>query len=303
MTGAWLDLFAGHGVGVAMRELGIPEHAVEIWQDAIDTRKANGLSDPIYRDAWEVDSAAGLLFEGLWASPPCQTFSAAGNGTGRKDLDKVRGLIEEDAWTDPETLRARANELGDERTGLVLTPLAYAHRYLPRYIVLEQVTPVLPVWKAFREPLERMGYSVWVGILNASDYGVPQSRRRAYLIARRDGQTAHPPQPQKAVAMDSIRPDQKGLISNYSSGSGGINVPGNKKPRGYRRIDQPAFTVTGKVRANRWYPSMQTVTPGEALQMQSYSADFLVKGNWSLQIGNAVPPRLAREVISSLYGM
>lgn len=283
-----------------MRQLGIDEKAVEIWQDAIDTREANGLSAPIYRDAWEIEKASEYDFEGIWASPPCQTFSTAGSGSGRKALDQVIDLVTKGVWGSPDQLRATAEELGDPRTGLVLTPLAYAHRYRPSYLVLEQVTPVLPVWRSFVNPLEGMGYSVWTGTLDASAYGVPQTRRRAYLIARKDGKPANPPAISGYDSLLSIRPDQEGLISNYSSGSGGIVVPGNKKPRGYRRIDQQAFTVTGKVRANRWYPSMEKVTREEALKMQSYPPDFKIVGDWSLQIGNAVPPALAKAVLKSL---
>lgn len=296
----WLDLFAGHGVGIAMRDLGVEEHAVEIWQDAIDTREANGMNAPSYRDAWDVEKASNLDFEGLWASPPCQTFSTAGTGSGRKALSQVTDLVRSGVWKNPDQLRGAAEYLGDARTGLVLTPLAYAYRYTPKYVVLEQVTPVLPVWESFVGPLEELGYSVWTGILDAADYGVPQTRRRAYLIARRDGGVAVPPRKCQSVNLSSIRPDQEGLISNYSSGSGGILVPGNKKPRGYRRIDQPAFTVTSKVRSNKWFPSGEKVSVGEALQMQSYPADFTVCGNWSLQVGNAVPPLMARRVLESL---
>lgn len=297
---AWLDLFAGHGVGVALRKLDIEEYAVEVWDDAIETRKRNGLSDPVFRDAWDVEKAELLEFDGLWASPPCQTFSTAGSGSGRRALDTVLELVRSGAWKSAEELRSRASRFEDSRTGLVVSPLAYVFRYRPRYLVLEQVTPVLPIWESFEEPLSDMGYSVWTGVLDAHDYGVPQTRRRAYLIARRDGIAEPPPTDPSYPTLASIRPDQSGLISNYSSGSGGITVPGNKKPRGYRRIDQPAFTVTGKVRANRWFPSMQTVTREEALQMQSYPEDFDVAGDWSLQIGNAVPPALAKAVISSV---
>lgn len=299
---AWLDLFAGHGVGVAMRNLGIEEYAVEMWQDAIDTRIANGMSEPVYRDAWDIELADGLDVDGVWASPPCQTFSAAGSGSGRESLSEILAAVESGGWKSPRALREFSATLSDPRTGLVISPLAYVFRLRPRYVVLEQVTPVLPIWESFTRHLAEMGYSTWTGILDASDYGVPQSRRRAYLIARRDGGVAEAPRKQTRANLDSIRPDQEGLISNYSSGSGGIVVPGNKKPRGYRRIDQPAFTVTGKVRANRWYPSMENVTTSEALRMQSYPDDFDVRGDWSLQIGNAVPPRVAEAVLSAFSG-
>lgn len=294
----WLDLFAGHGVGVAMKELDIEELAVERWQDAIDSRLANGLSEPAYRDAWDIENSDVFYFDGLWASPPCQTFSTAGTGSGRKALDDVLDLIASGVWKTPDGLRQSADRFEDPRTGLVLTPLAYAHRHRPLYVVLEQVTPVLPVWEAFAGVLGELGYSTWTGVLDAADYGVPQNRRRAYLIARRDGRVASAPEKSERIEMlSSIRPDQEGLVSNYSSGSGGITVPGNKKARGYRRIDQPAFTVTGKVRANKWFPSGERVSPEEALKMQSYPGDFILKGDWSLQVGNAVPPRLAKAVL------
>lgn len=297
----WLDLFAGHGVGVAMRDLGIEEHAVEWWQDAVDSRIANGLSEPRYRNAWDIEGAEGLAFEGMWASPPCQTFSTAGTGSGRKALSAVLELVHSRAWRDAEMLRSESQVLEDERTGLVLTPLAYAYRYRPVYVVLEQVTPVLPVWESFRIPLEDIGYSVWTGVLDAADHGVPQTRKRAYLVARRDGVESTPPPHSTSRDLRSIRPDQEGVISNYSSGSGGIAVPGNKKPRGYRTIDQQAFTVTSKVRANRWFPSMEKVSQREALLMQSYPEDFVLKGNWSLQVGNAVPPEMAKAVLKTIY--
>jgi DNA (cytosine-5)-methyltransferase 1 len=63
------------------------------------------------------------------------------------------------------------------------------------FIVWEQVPPVLPVWQACAEVLRAEGYSVWVGNLNAEMFGVPQTRKRAFLIARRDGIDAAPPVP------------------------------------------------------------------------------------------------------------
>jgi DNA (cytosine-5)-methyltransferase 1 len=50
---------------------------------------------------------------------------------------------------------------------------------------MEQVREVLPLWQAYAEELRRLGYSAWAGILNAADYGVPQTRMRAILIASR----------------------------------------------------------------------------------------------------------------------
>ena len=192
---AVLDLFAGTGVGVACHQLGVPEHGVEIWGPAIATREVVGFNTP-YNDVWDIQKAEGIDFDTLWASPPCQTFSAAGKGKGREALDQIINLVESGVWKDVVELKKATEPLGDDRTGLVLTPLSYIHRFGPTYIALEQVPTVLPVWRAYAEVLERCyGYSVWVGYLHAEQYGVPQTRKRAFLIARRDGETAEPPVP------------------------------------------------------------------------------------------------------------
>lgn len=217
-----LDLFAGTGWGVACHALGIEEHGVEIMPEARAVRDLNGMST-LYADVWEgledaahaVDEllrthpeyqatlAAKLVGEGwtfgeiydlLIASPPCQTFSMAGGGAGRKALDEVLGLIDSKAYRDVAELRA-FGERHDPRTALVLTPLAHVYRDAPLFVVFEQVPPVLPVWERCAEEMRAWGYSVWTGIVNAEQYGVPQTRRRAILIARADGVEAKMPTP------------------------------------------------------------------------------------------------------------
>ena len=57
---------------------------------------------------------------------------------------------------------------------------------------MEQVPAVLPLWQVYTAELRRMGYSTWTGKLNAADYGVPQTRERAILIASRVREVARP---------------------------------------------------------------------------------------------------------------
>lgn len=211
-----LDLFAGTGWGVACQRLGIEEYGVEIMPEARATRAANGMHT-VYADVWsgltsdlimsrggyggeaaEALAADGVSFRDIYdlliASPPCQTFSMAGKGAGREALDHVLEAIETRAYMDVDRLR-EFGEKHDPRTALVLTPLAHVFRDAPLFVVFEQVPPVLPVWERCAEEMRRWGYSVWTGVVNSEQYGVPQTRRRAILIARADGGEAKMPTP------------------------------------------------------------------------------------------------------------
>lgn len=192
-----LDLFAGTGWGVACQRLGIKEAGVEIMPEAIATRTANGM-ETIYHDVWD-----GLLLTAeqhreqygsyglLIASPPCQTFSMAGKGSGRAALDEVLEAIELHAYKDAAAL-LEFGEKHDMRTALVLSPLAYVWRDRPKLVAFEQVPTVLPVWEACAEVMREWGYEVKVEVLRAEQYGVPQTRNRAILVARRGGPVSLP---------------------------------------------------------------------------------------------------------------
>lgn len=190
-----LDLFAGTGWGVACQRIGIEEYGVEIMPEACATREANGM-ETIYNDVW--DGLAGKTsypeYDLLISSPPCQTFSTAGKGAGREALDDVLGLIAEAAYKLPGAgLREIATERGlDDRTALVLTPLAHVWRDKPKYVAWEQVPTVLPVWEACAQVMREWGYSVDTAVLHAEQYGVPQTRKRAILVARLDGEAKLP---------------------------------------------------------------------------------------------------------------
>lgn len=193
-----IDLFAGTGWGVACKELGIDEVGVELMPEARATREANGMRNWL-ADVWDVlatadpdspEFKAALLI----ASPPCQSFSMAGKGEGRRALTEVLGLIDSGAYLDVSELRA-FGERHDMRTALVLTPLTYVAQHRPPYVVLEQVPQVLPVWERMAVELRGWGYSVVTAVLNSEQFGVPQTRKRAILIARSDGVEARMPTP------------------------------------------------------------------------------------------------------------
>ena len=257
-----VDHFAGLGWGVACHRLGIREYGVELAKSAIRMRRANGMRT-IYRDVWTglFDSEMVPEHDLYIASPPCQTFSMAGKGEGRKALDDVLGLIERRAYRYGWLLEDLARNL-DPRTALVLTPLAHIWQHRPRLVALEQVPEVLPVWHAYAAVLRSIGYSVWAGIMRAEQYGVPQTRKRAILMARLDGKVEPPvpthsryystdpgrldPGVEKWVSMaEALGWNHGTLRSNYGSG-------GDPAARGEREAWEPASTITSKADRMKW---------------------------------------------------
>lgn len=75
---------------------------------------------------------------------------------------------------------------------LVVEPARFIAAGKPEWTAMEQVPSVLPLWEVYAAELRKAGYSAWCGKLNAADYGVPQTRERAILIASLARQVARP---------------------------------------------------------------------------------------------------------------
>src|SRR5690349_17189769 len=90
------DLFAGAGGwDLAADWLDVHARGVENMPQARATRAAAGLTT-VHDDVWTFKpryTGRDLQASGLIASPPCQTFSAAGKGSGRKALADVLSLV------------------------------------------------------------------------------------------------------------------------------------------------------------------------------------------------------------------
>jgi DNA (cytosine-5)-methyltransferase 1 len=180
-----IDLFAGPGGwDLAAERLGLEVAGVEIDDAAVATRCAYG-HGTVVGDVSKVDP---LMWNtpGLIASPPCQTFSKAGRGAGAKALDVV--LAEADAMA---TVQADIDyeKFDDVRTGLVLEPLRWVLKRWQdgnpfKWMAFEQVPTVLPVWQHYSFYFQMLGYQVATGNVTAEQYGVPQTRKRAVLLAR-----------------------------------------------------------------------------------------------------------------------
>jgi DNA (cytosine-5)-methyltransferase 1 len=95
----------------------------------------------------------------LVGGTPCQSFSVAGL---RKGLDDPRG-------------------------NLMLTYIAIANRYRPKWVVWENVPGVLSSnggrdFASLLRGLEECGYGVAYRVLDAQYFGVPQRRRRVFVV-------------------------------------------------------------------------------------------------------------------------
>jgi DNA (cytosine-5)-methyltransferase 1 len=322
-----VDLFAGPGgVDVAAEKLGVPTVGIEWDADACETRRAAGLGT-VQGDVRQYGPADFPDADVLAGGPPCQTFTVAGTGAGRKALDDVLKFVEQmTARVNREQIVSDLANLDDERTGLVLEPLRWILEAIDvqkkpyEAVILEQVPAVLPVWEAYARALSNEGYSVDYGLLLTEAYGVPQTRKRAVLIARRGEHDVKLPAPTHRTYRKGVPRDagdaskepwrtmgdviERGtpfeVISNYGTG-------GDPKLRGRRSSSQPSATVTGKIRRNRVVSldgtELDRFNHSEAGRLQTFPADYPWSGrDIGQQIGNAVPPRLAVHVLSAAFG-
>ncbi len=180
-----VDLFAGPGGwDEGARMLGRTDVlGIELDPVACATAEAAGHAR-MNASVSELDPLTFAPVEGLIASPPCQAWSMAGAGAARKDQERIVGAAYGLA-------RSGRLDRTDEAL-LVLEPLFWTLQLRPEWTAWEQVPPVLDLWHECAQILRGRGYHVWSGLLQAERYGVPQTRKRAFLIASRVRQ-AHPP--------------------------------------------------------------------------------------------------------------
>jgi DNA (cytosine-5)-methyltransferase 1 len=262
-------------------------------------------------------------------SPPCQAWSRAGKGLGLADQPLVHQAVHDLAHGRDARTQLRA-ACKDERSLLAAEPMRWHHDLRPEWIALEEVPDVLPLWKHYAEILRGWGYSVWAGILNAADYGVPQTRRRAILIASRVRDVT-PPEPTHAQHAEEVglfgeaRDRWVSMAEALGWGAGQVvNTRGDRQTPGGNEFpaDGPSWALTGKARS--WVLRNGTqknaalraldepagtlffITIQEAALLQSFPADHPWRGTKTKQfeqVGNAVPPLLAAHAQSAATGM
>ena len=176
-----VELFAGIGAQrQALKELGIEHEAIvcEIDKHAYRSYCAIHGDTPNLGDITKVERLPPCDL--LTYSFPCQDLSVAGCGRGMSRESGTRSSL---LWEVERLLR-----------------VAQDHDELPDALLMENVDAILNKdnIRDFREwvsILSEMGYASSYKVLNAKDFGIPQNRRRCFMISRRDGGSLDFPDP------------------------------------------------------------------------------------------------------------
>lgn len=253
------------------------------------------------RDTYNIDIIVG--------GPPCQGFSLAGS-IGRQFLD-------------------------DPRNKLFLEYFRFVDIIRPRIFVLENVASMITHNKGktiheIVEKFESIGYHIQYSVLNAVDYGVPQERRRVFIVGTlNDIWFEYPKKSTKHIsikeAIDDLPILESGQISDLplhcamthtkqmltkmsfvKDGGSRKDIPLELRPksgdiRKYIRYDsqKPSYCVTGDMRKIFHYSQNRALTCRELARLQTFPDSYVFIGNSieiQQQIGNAVPCNLAYAV-------
>lgn len=285
-------LFAGcGGSSVGLENAGYRTVGYEYWKPAVDTHRANGMWCNLHDLS---DATFDMLVQPcdlLWASPPCQPFSAAGNGDGEFD----------------------------DRDGFPWT-LRIVGKIRPQLVIIENVKGLTfdkhaEYFGSVLHALTDLGYEWEWKVLNSADYGVPQTRERCFIVARNDGRPIRWPMPTH-TAGDSLfldpwvtmseslgmcegypgwgRPPFNQIILNYRQNAGATGEPITCDV-----THRPAPTI-GTQSQGQWIVNEAIrLTIAELARLQDFPDDYVwtsTKTNQARMIGNAVPPVMAQRL-------
>lgn len=170
----FIDLFAGiggirKGFELACENRGLSTKCVftsEIKPYAIDVLKQNHPHEIIHGDITQIEASEIPDFDFLLAGFPCQAFSSAGKRLGFNDM---RGVL----FFDVARIIKEKKPFGfilENVEGLVNHDRANKNDKIGR--TLETIL----------KTLAELGYYVSWNILNAKDFGIPQDRKRIYIV-------------------------------------------------------------------------------------------------------------------------
>ncbi len=287
-----VDLFAGcGGMSLGFMDAGFDvARAYDNWDAAIKVYEKNFNHPIIKMDLTNEEDAIKSILEVspelIFGGPPCQDFSTAGY------QDEPRG-------------------------GAVLS-ISFARIIAgvhPRWFVMENVATIRNTqsFKVACSIFKSAGYGLTCKVLNAAHCGVPQARKRMFVIGglgESDGFLLD--------ALNENLAERPMTIRDYLGDSLGIDnyfrVPTNYSRRGVFSIDEPSMTIRGvdrpipkgyKGNPNDSAPvsEVRILTPKERSYIQTFpkSFDFFgSKSDINQMIGNAVPVNLAKYVGSIL---
>lgn len=291
-----ISLFAGIG-GL---DTGFIENGYEVvWANDIDkyaaqTYQANYSSPIILGDLNEINldeiPSADIVIGGF----PCQPFSSMGELKGFED---TRG-----------TLFFRIVEL-------IQNQIERGHK--PKALVLENVRNLKhhdkgKTFKVIKKTLMDLGYKVYDQVLNSSDYGVPQTRNRTFIVCFSNSETefSYPEKTELTLTLQDLLEhdvDKKYFLSDrilptiLSNGTGGYKAKSEidlkiARPlcatmaKMHRACQDNYVTQNGRVRR---------LTPRECARLQGFSDNFIIPVSDTQaykQFGNAVTANVSRAV-------
>lgn len=287
-----VDLFCGCG-GMS---LGFQNAGYEIlgafdnWDPAIRTYEKN-FTHPVHNadlaDEEMIEVVSEMKPDIIIGGPPCQDFSSAGH----RD----------------ETLGRAA--LSKTYTDIVSTAK-------PRYFVMENVPRIRlsETYQYVRAGLKNAGYGLTEMIMDASYCGVPQKRKRLFLIGCLGAEDDF-----LVNYLDKNLSDKPMSIFDYLGDSLGVEyyfrIPRSYNRRAVFSIYEPCQTIRGVDRPIppnykkhsqdpvEIGPLVRALTPKERSYMQTFPEKFVFeenRTNTNQMIGNAVPVKLAEYVAKAI---
>ena len=268
----------------------------------LDTRDIRTVSGAEIREA--IGDARIDLLDG---SPPCSSFSDAGN--------RERDWGKEKAYS---STTQRTDDLFGEYVRLVgeLRPRAFIAENVPGLIAGKARGVFNEIW----EGLAGLGYRVEAKVLDASRYGVPQTRRRLFFQGYRDGQAPRWPEPDEGppyTAREALEDVPTGppyqrwtrtIAQRWArvrpGGRDDLNFTWRKA-----NPDAPFPTIVQGLSSVFHWSEKRVVNAEDARRVQGFPDDFVLTGIPSAQyerIARSVPPplmaRLSRTVQEVLDG-
>jgi DNA (cytosine-5)-methyltransferase 1 len=265
--------------------------------------------------------------------------------------------------------KGQRKTIHDERNFLFKYYVKVVELVKPTYFVMENVPNLLTAEggyfkKEIEELFDSMGYKLKSGVLNASDYGVPQNRKRAIIVGiRKDYKDIFFDfdkivNQEKTTVEDAI--GELYCFENSAAGTKTIDTPAdsplrkyfrtnnniitdqdivypaqvvqnrikyvpqggnwkdvppqlwpsdrqNRHSSAYKRLDpktQSCTIDTGNAHSNYFHPIYHRIpTIRESARLQSFPDSFEFqgpRGSKYRQIGNAVPPLLAKAIADAI---